>query len=68
MPHSRKLFGYELWELRSRQSTNICRLFYFHLRKNEYIILSGYIKKTDKSSIEEIKKAIRVKELFLLGG
>jgi len=38
MPHCRKLVGYDLWELRVRQSTNICRLFYFHRGQNIFIV------------------------------
>ena len=68
MPHSRKLIGFDLWELRTKQSTNICRLFYFHQHKNEYVIVSGYIKKTDKTNNEEIRRAIRLKKAFLTGG
>ena len=62
MPHSRKLSGYNLWELRTRQSTNICRLFYFHHRETTYVVTSGYLKKSDKTKVEEIQKAMRIRE------
>ena len=65
MPHSRKLSGYNLWELRTRQSTNICRLFYFHHRETTYVVTSGYLKKSDKTKVEEIQKAMRIREDYL---
>jgi phage-related protein len=41
LPHSRKIIGTnDLYELRIRVATNICRLFYFYCNKEIYIILS----------------------------
>ena len=65
MPHSRKLKGYELYELRIQQSSNIARLFYFHSNKKIYVITSGYSKKTMKTDKKEILRAISLKESFL---
>ena len=67
MPHSRKLVGYNLWELRARQATNICRLFYFHLRQTTYVVASGYVKKTNETKIEEIQRAVRIRNAYLKG-
>jgi phage-related protein len=67
MPHSKKLTGYNLWELRVRQATNICRLFYFHDKQTTYVVASGYVKKTNKTSVEEIQKAARLRDLYLQG-
>lgn len=67
MPHSRKLSHYNLWELRARQSSNICRLFYFHLRDTTYVVASGYVKKTEKTKVEEIQRALRLRDDFLRG-
>jgi len=67
MPHSRKLSGQDLWELRVRQSSNICRLFYFHHKHVIYVIASGYVKKSDRTSQAEIERAIRIKEQFMRG-
>ena len=64
MPHSRKISGHDLWELRIRQSSNICRLFYFSYRQNNYMITSGYIKKTDRTSKAEINRALRIRNDF----
>ena len=68
MPHARKLEGEELYELRVRYSTNICRLFYFHYSKKAYVVTSGYVKKSQKTSRDEIRKALRIRDIFLAGG
>jgi phage-related protein len=65
MPHSKKLSGYNLWELRAKQSSNICRLFYFHLRETTFVITSGYVKKSDKTNVEEIQRALKIRKDYL---
>jgi phage-related protein len=67
MPHSKKLSGYDLWELRVRQGSTICRLFYFHDRDRIFIVTSGYVKKSDRTSSEEIRRALRLKMEYLEG-
>jgi phage-related protein len=67
MPHSRKLSGHNLWELRARHASNIVRLFYFHLRHTTYVIASGYVKKSERTKVEEVQRALRLKEEFLQG-
>jgi phage-related protein len=67
MPHSRKLVDYNLWELRARQASNICRLFYFHLRQTTYVVASGYVKKSDKTKVEEIQRAVRIRDEYIKG-
>jgi hypothetical protein len=67
MPHSRKLSGHDLWELRVRQAGTICRLFYFHDRNRIYIVTSGYVKKSDKTDPNEIRRALRLKAEYLGG-
>lgn len=67
MPHSRKLGYNNLWELRVQQAGMICRLFYFHDRERIYVVTSGYVKKTEKTSPDEIKKALRLKGDYLRG-
>jgi phage-related protein len=64
LPHSKKLKGYDLYELRTKFSTNIVRMFYFHSKGNLYIITSGYIKKDEKTDKNEIERAIRLKDHF----
>ena len=65
MPHCRKLTGHELWELRIRFATDICRLFYFFHRDRVYVVTSGYVKKRDRTSITEIRRAEMLKKEFL---
>lgn len=65
MPHSRKLAGHELWELRVKQGSDICRLFHFHHRETVYVLTSGYVKKADRTSRREIDHAMRLKRRFL---
>lgn len=67
MPHARKLEGHDLYELRVRQSTNICRLFYFHHSKKTFVVTSGYVKKSQKTSREEIRRALGVRDSFTAG-
>ncbi len=62
LPHSKKIKGREeLYELRVKQGSNICRLFYFYWKDKVYIITSGYVKKTNKTDISQIEKAIKLK-------
>ena len=67
MPHSKKLSGYDLWELRVRQAGMICRLFYFHDQNRVFVVTSGYVKKSDKTNPEEIRRALRLKIEYLKG-
>lgn len=60
-PHSKKIKGTEnLYELRVKVASNICRLFYFFWNNKTYIVTSGYIKKQDKTDPKEIKRAIHI--------
>lgn len=67
MPHARKLTGYELFELRVRFGSNICRLFYFPDEGTAFVIASGYIKKTNKTDKREIERALRFKAEYVGG-
>ena len=49
-----------------RFAGDICRMFYFHHRGTVYVVTSGYVKKTDRTSQTEIAKAIRLKQQFLV--
>jgi len=65
-PHSKKVRrNNKLYELRVIQGSNICRLFYFHFTENVYVITSGYMKKENRLSESEIKKAISIKKKYL---
>ena len=47
----------EIYEIRSKISSNIQRALYFHVRNNQYIITHGFTKKTQKTPTKEIIKA-----------
>jgi phage-related protein len=66
LPHARKIVGTEdLYELRIQIATNICRLFYFYYNDELYIILSGFIKKQNKTKPKEIEKALRIRRKYI---
>jgi phage-related protein len=66
LPHSKKIIGTkDLYELRIKQGTNICRLFYFYYSDQLYVILSGFVKKQDKTDPNEIKKALRIQAKYV---
>lgn len=50
-------FEDELWELRIKQATDISRIFYFAEVDNSFVLLHGFIKKTQKTPKKEINKA-----------
>ena len=65
-PHSKKISGASaLSELRIKQSSDICRLFYFHHEQKFYIITSGYVKKEKRTKKSEIEKAKRLMTQYL---
>lgn len=61
MPHARQIDG-RLWELRIKFSSDISRIFYFIPAGSKLILLSGFIKKTQKTPPEEIRRAKRYME------
>lgn len=66
LPHSRKIVETEdLYELRVQQGNNICRLFYFYYNEEIYMILSGFIKKQQKTDVNEIKKALEIRRKYV---
>ena len=65
-PHSKTLKGIDgLKELRIQVGTDICRLFYFHFKDMVYVVTSGYVKKEQKTSKDEIERALRIMDEFL---
>lgn len=56
MPYIRKIDN-DIWELRTIQSTNITRIMFFFFDGEKIILTNGFIKKTNKTPIEEIKTA-----------
>ncbi len=51
-----------IFELRVKFSSDISRIFYFTFSKNKFILLNGFIKKTDKIPQNELNKAILYKQ------
>lgn len=56
-----------IFELRSRQGSNIQRALCFHKLGTEYVITHGFTKKTEKTPASEIEKARRMMEDYLGG-
>ncbi|MBF1766054.1 MAG: type II toxin-antitoxin system RelE/ParE family toxin [Veillonella sp.] len=54
----------EIYEIRSKVSSNIQRALYFHVKNNQYIITHGFTKKTQKTPIKEIIRAKQIKSEF----
>jgi phage-related protein len=50
-----------LFELRIKFSSDISRIFYFLYDKNTFILLHGFLKKTDKTPERELEKAVHYK-------
>ncbi len=48
-----------IYELRVKFASDISRIFYFSFRNNKFVLLSGFIKKTNKTSTRELNKAKR---------
>ena len=63
-PHSKKLKGYDIYELRVKLASDIVRLFYFYDDEQLYVITSGFVKKQNKTSKREIERAIRTKKEY----
>ncbi|MCP5051889.1 MAG: type II toxin-antitoxin system RelE/ParE family toxin [bacterium] len=60
-PHSKKLTGVkDLYELRVKHGSDICRFFYFHWKGKIYIITAGNTKKTNKTDQNQIDRAVRL--------
>lgn len=51
-----------LYELRIKFSTNIARIFYFIYVGKKIVLLSGFIKKSQKTPVAELNRALRYKE------
>ncbi len=53
----KKLVNSDIWECRVQQGSNIFRIFCFFDKDSKIILTHGFIKKTQKTPIDEIKKA-----------
>lgn len=53
-----------LYEIRSKRSSNIQRTIYFHGENNKYVITHGFTKKTQKIPKSELEKELRRRGLY----
>lgn len=60
-PHSEYIKD-GIFELRVKYASDISRIFYFFYVGNKIILTNGFIKKTQKTPLKEIEKAIKYKE------
>ena len=63
-PYSKALNN-GLFELRTKQGTNISRIIYFFIVGNNIVLTNGFIKKTQKTPTSEIEKALKYRKDFL---
>jgi phage-related protein len=49
-----------LSELRVRFSSDITRIFYFLYKNNRFVLLHGSVKKTQKTPIRELERALKI--------
>lgn len=64
-PYAKSVVGNKykgLFELRVKFSTDITRIFYFTFRNNTFVLLHGFSKKTEKTPVSELDRAIRYKQ------
>lgn len=54
----------DIFEIRSKVSSNIQRALYFHVVNDRFIITHGFTKKTQKTPTAEIKHAKTLKKEF----
>ena len=57
IPHTKKLKGSPLWEIRIRGKDNIRILYVVHT-ENSIVVFHGFVKKTQKTSQKEIDIAL----------
>lgn len=50
-----------IYELRIKFSSDISRIFYFSFSNNKFILLNGFVKKTEKTPEKEIERARKYK-------
>lgn len=55
----------EIFEIRSKVSTNIQRVLYFHEVGNRFIITHGFTKKTQQTPPREIQHAKTIRKKYL---
>lgn len=61
-PHVRAIAGHRyqgLWELRVRSGNDISRVFYFARKDRTFVLLHGFVKKSQKTPSRELETAYR---------
>lgn len=64
-PHTKSIKGKDnkgIYELRVKFSTDIARVFYFAYTGSRFILLHGFVKKTNKTPSSELDRARKYKE------
>lgn len=59
-PHTRAIKGEDykgVWELRIKVASDISRVFYFLHDGNKFVLLHGFVKKSDKTPVKELDTA-----------
>ena len=54
-----------IFELRTKQGSDITRILYFFYTGNTIVLTNGFIKKTQKTPAREIEKALKYKQIYL---
>lgn len=54
-----------IWELRTKQSSNIARTLYFTFTGQKIVLLHGFVKKTQKTPPAEIECALKNKNDYI---
>ena len=62
-PFSKKLSD-GIFELRTKQSSDITRIFYFFIFDKRIVLTNGFVKKSNKTPRSEIELAIKYKKDF----
>ncbi len=56
-----------IFEIRSKQGSDIQRALYFYQTENELLITHGFTKKTQKTPVNEIKHAKAMRDRYIRG-
>jgi phage-related protein len=68
MPYTESIKGERykgLWELRIQQGSDISRIFYYLSVENTFILLHGFLKKTQRTPTQEPETALHYKEDYV---
>ncbi len=58
-PHARKLEGYKgLWEMRVSSRRGAVRIFYIYWERDTVLLVSGFVKKSQKTPSRELERAV----------